>query len=288
VLTLLYRLPAWQLVLVGYGAGLLQDVIGHGALGVHALGLAGAALVATTVRAQLSQQGFLERSLAVFAAVAGKWAVIAVLLVWLSGGPARWRGAAVAALDVAFTVVGGDGCCSRGASRSWRGLAAATGAAVRRGAAGARRRQRWAPRRRPEPARVRPRFIGRNAPKEFVPGSASPRRTPRRPILPRVRVLLALLLSVMVVFTGRLMYLQIAMAEEYRERSEQNFTQERRITPLRGRILARDGTVLADNRVAYDLMYWGGDIDGWDRLQAFLGLEGTSRDRPTRPASRSA
>ncbi len=106
VLTLLYRLPAWQLVLVGYGFGLLQDVIGHGALGVHALGLAAAALVATTVRSQLSQQGFLERSLAVLAAVAGKWVVIMVLLTWLSGGVTDLSSAAaIAALDVAFTVV---------------------------------------------------------------------------------------------------------------------------------------------------------------------------------------
>ena len=106
VLTLLYRLPAWQLVLVGYGFGLLQDVIGHGALGVHALGLAAAALVATTVRSQLSQQGFLERSLAVLAAVAGKWVVILVLLTWLSGGVTDLpTAAAIAALDMAFTVV---------------------------------------------------------------------------------------------------------------------------------------------------------------------------------------
>ena len=106
VLTLLYRLPAWQLVLVGYGFGLLQDVIGHGALGVHALGLAAAALVATTVRSQLSQQGFPERSLAVLAAVAGKWVVILVLLTWLSGGVTDLPTAvAIAALDMAFTVV---------------------------------------------------------------------------------------------------------------------------------------------------------------------------------------
>jgi rod shape-determining protein MreD len=106
VLTLLYRVAPWQLVLVGYGAGLLQDVIGHGALGVHALGLAGAALVATTVRAQLSQTGFLERSLAVIAAVGGKWLVIAVLLVWLSGGTSTLASVTpVAAIDVAFTVV---------------------------------------------------------------------------------------------------------------------------------------------------------------------------------------
>jgi penicillin-binding protein 2 len=115
-------------------------------------------------------------------------------------------------------------------------------------------------------------FIGRHAPKEVVPGARKPEADPTEQILPRMRLVLALLLSVMVIFTGRLMYLQIALAEELRERSEQNVTQQRRITPLRGRILARDGTVLADNRVAYDLMYWGGDIDGYDRLQAFLGL----------------
>jgi penicillin-binding protein 2 len=120
-------------------------------------------------------------------------------------------------------------------------------------------------------------LFGRRPPKEFVPGQRRPESDPSEVIAPRVRVVLALLLSVMVVFTGRLMYLQLAMAEEYQLRSEQNFMQERRISPLRGRILARDGTVLADNRVAYDLMYWGGDIAGWDRLQAFLGLEGTPR-----------
>ncbi len=127
-----------------------------------------------------------------------------------------------------------------------------------------------------EPRRRRP-FIGRKAPKEFVPGSRKPEEDPQAGILPRVRLMLAITLSIMVIFTGRLMYLQIAMADEYRERSEANFTQDRRITPLRGRILARDGTVLADNRVAYDLMYWGGEIDGWARLQAFLGVEGEPR-----------
>ena len=132
-----------------------------------------------------------------------------------------------------------------------------------------------------EPRRRRP-FIGRRAPKEFVPGSRKPEEDPQAGILPRVRLVLALTLSIMVIFTGRLMYLQIAMADEYSYRSEQNFIQERRITPLRGRILARDGTVLADNRVAYDLMYWGGQIDGWERLQAFLGV--THEPRPPDPA----
>ena len=98
----------------------------------------------------------------------------------------------------------------------------------------------------------------------------------------RVRVLLAVILTVLVVFTGRLMYLQLAMAEELRAKSEENFTQQVRIAPLRGRILARDGTVLADNRAAYDLLYRGGPITGWNRLARLLGVEG--EPRPPDPA----
>lgn len=93
----------------------------------------------------------------------------------------------------------------------------------------------------------------------------------------RVRVMLAVILTVLVMFTGRLMYLQLAMAEEFSARSEENFTQQVRIPPLRGRILARDGTVLADNRVAYDLLYRGGPISGWSRLKRLLDIEGEPR-----------
>lgn len=90
----------------------------------------------------------------------------------------------------------------------------------------------------------------------------------------RMRVLLALMLTVLVVYSGRLVWLQLARAEQYTDLSFRNFTQQRRVPPLRGRILARDGTVLADNRVAYDLMYWGGEVEGWSRLQRLLSLDG--------------
>ncbi len=92
-----------------------------------------------------------------------------------------------------------------------------------------------------------------------------------------MRGLLAVVLTLLVVFTGRLMWLQLAQAEQYADLSLRNFLQQQRVTPLRGRILAADGTVLADNRVAYDLMYWGGAIDGWTRLQRLLDLEGDPR-----------
>lgn len=98
----------------------------------------------------------------------------------------------------------------------------------------------------------------------------------------RVRILLAVILTVLVAFTGRLMYLQLAMAEEFAAKSEENFTHQLRVQPLRGRIIARDGTILADNRVAYDLLYRGGPISGWSRLQHLLSVSGDPR--PPDPA----
>lgn len=84
VMTLLWRLRPWQLVLVAYGVGLVQDAMGHGVLGMHALGLAGAFLAATFVRAQLSQVGVAERLMLVAAALVGKWLVFALMLLWLN------------------------------------------------------------------------------------------------------------------------------------------------------------------------------------------------------------
>ncbi len=85
VLTLLPRLGPWQLVLAGYGIGLLQDLSGHGVIGLHALGLAGAAMAAALVRAQLSQSGIAERVLTILTGLAGKWVVMALMLVWMTG-----------------------------------------------------------------------------------------------------------------------------------------------------------------------------------------------------------
>jgi penicillin-binding protein 2 len=125
---------------------------------------------------------------------------------------------------------------------------------------------------------MRPKRLSLRRPaSEVVPGERPPERSHDAAIAGRMRLILALMLTVMVLYVGRLMYLQIAMASTYTSRSEQNFIQERAISPLRGRILARDGTVLADNRVAYDLMYYGGDIVGWPVLALLLGVAGEPR-----------
>ncbi len=97
-------------------------------------------------------------------------------------------------------------------------------------------------------------------------------------MLGRMRLLLAVLLTVLVVFTGRLMSLQLVRTDEYALRSIQNSLAQQRISPLRGRILARDGTVLADDRVAYDLLYRGGGAPEWPRIKALLGIDGELRE----------
>lgn len=106
MLTLLWRIPGWQLVLIGYGAGLLQDIVGHGYLGLHALGVAGGAMGALVVRSQLSQTSWLERSLAVLAAVVGKWLAIAPLLVWQTGTLSSLGSAlSIVPLEAVFTLL---------------------------------------------------------------------------------------------------------------------------------------------------------------------------------------
>lgn len=105
VLTLLWRLAPWQLVLAGYGIGLVQDLVGYGTLGLHAIGLASAALVASALRQQLSGSGQLERLIVILSACAGKWVVSGLLLVWLSGTPeAPLSLLAVVVTETALTV----------------------------------------------------------------------------------------------------------------------------------------------------------------------------------------
>lgn len=105
VLTLLWRLPPWQLVAVGYGVGLLQDMFGNGVLGVHALALATGALAAAGARAQLTQSGVFERMVVVTVGLGGKWIVLLAMLTWLSGTPVLWtETGAVAAIEILLTV----------------------------------------------------------------------------------------------------------------------------------------------------------------------------------------
>ncbi len=85
MVVLVWRVPPWQLVLIAYGIGLLQDITGFGILGLHALGLAAAALGAILVWAQLRQTGIYARTFIVLGALAAKWIAITPLVMWQTG-----------------------------------------------------------------------------------------------------------------------------------------------------------------------------------------------------------
>ena len=89
----------------------------------------------------------------------------------------------------------------------------------------------------------------------------------------RIRFFLALILTILVIFSGRLLYLQFFSNNDWRLASDENRLDVIHIAPLRGRILASDGTVLADSRIAIDLLYTGGDIESWQRIASLLELE---------------
>ncbi|MEZ4608245.1 MAG: Rod shape-determining protein MreD [Deinococcales bacterium] len=104
-LTLLWRLSAWRIVLVAYGIGLLQDLTGHGQLGLHALGLSAGVLVASLVISQISQSGMLERLLVVLAASLGKWFIFLLLILWLAKRDPLGEILRLAPLEIFFTLL---------------------------------------------------------------------------------------------------------------------------------------------------------------------------------------
>lgn len=83
VLSLGWRLPRWQFILLAYAIGLLQDMMGYGNLGLHALGLASAAFVVSLLRLLLHQRYIVEQLLMVVAALLTKWLAFTLLMFWL-------------------------------------------------------------------------------------------------------------------------------------------------------------------------------------------------------------
>ena len=86
------------------------------------------------------------------------------------------------------------------------------------------------------------------------------------------------------IFTGlgaRLVSLQISQTERYRTLSGDNQFNFRLLTPSRGRILDRNGEVLADNQDAYNVLMvpdqTGGVEEAIDRLSAHLEISDGQR-----------
>lgn len=69
----------------------------------------------------------------------------------------------------------------------------------------------------------------------------------------RVNVFIALLGCFFVGLIVRLYVLQVVKGEEYQQKSQENFVQERRIAHARGLITDQAGRVLVDNRPSHDV-----------------------------------
>jgi penicillin-binding protein 2 len=67
-----------------------------------------------------------------------------------------------------------------------------------------------------------------------------------------VIVLVCAALSIMII---RLWYLQVIKGDELKQRSENNAVRFRKIQPLRGLVMDRNGTVIVDNRPSFDVLY---------------------------------
>jgi penicillin-binding protein 2 len=95
----------------------------------------------------------------------------------------------------------------------------------------------------------------------------TPRETERTRISsnPIIRVTLFMTL-ILLVFLGRLYYLQVVRHYEFVTSSENNTTDATVIRAVRGDIHAADGSVLATNRKAIELVYHGGEVKFLDRI----------------------
>ncbi|HFB38987.1 MAG TPA: penicillin-binding protein, partial [Oceanithermus sp.] len=89
----------------------------------------------------------------------------------------------------------------------------------------------------------------------------------------RLRLLLVLVYLGLGLLGARLFELQVLEHDRYVTLSRGNYLKTETIPAPRGRILDRRGVVLADNRLAYDLVYRGGSVRFLDRMLDLLGLE---------------
>jgi len=89
----------------------------------------------------------------------------------------------------------------------------------------------------------------------------------------RVRLLLALVYLVLLLLVGRLVQLQVFEHGRYATLARGNHQRTETVPAPRGRIFDRNGTPIAANRIAVDLLYRGGPVRFAPRILAILGLE---------------
>ena len=71
----------------------------------------------------------------------------------------------------------------------------------------------------------------------------------------KLNVIMMLVCLALCVLTVRLWHLQVIKGDELKQRSENNAVRFRKIQPLRGLVMDRNGRVIAENRPAFDVLY---------------------------------
>lgn len=88
----------------------------------------------------------------------------------------------------------------------------------------------------------------------------------------RLLLLLLVVYLIMGVYVTRLWQLQVVQYQGYALKSQGNTLRYEAILPPRGRLFDRNGKLIATNRLAVDLVYYGGPIQFSARILGLLGL----------------
>ena len=91
----------------------------------------------------------------------------------------------------------------------------------------------------------------------------------------RIRIFAGVVLAVLALLGGRLVQLQVVSSDTYWGESQSNAVQQQRVTPARGAIYDRSGTLLVDNEPTYTVMLTPRHFDP-DRTELLADLLGVS------------
>ncbi len=103
----------------------------------------------------------------------------------------------------------------------------------------------------------------------------------------RIEIVGKILLGIIFILVLRLWYLQILKGDEFRELSQKNTIRAIRIEGVRGRILDRNGVVLAENQPGFNASIFRSGVfspssENWSHVFARLEIDKTLRDFPVK------
>ena len=99
------------------------------------------------------------------------------------------------------------------------------------------------------------------------------KKSKREQIVTNGRIIIIIMAIVFASITLRLWYLQIVQGEHYSQKSKDNRIRTRRVRALRGIITDRNGEILADNSLAFNLQLIPENIDRIDDVASLLAAQ---------------